>query len=163
MKKGLDRSSFGGKQLANMPPKEGKTIDVYFEKKYNWISDVGLMQRELRVASVSRCSTHGRMQGDKFVDRIRYKDSQPDKKKGFLTSDFHKTDEFSNTISTEQYRELLKVGSLLLLDDHGVSLSEAPSSSRSKKQSSRKRPWNCWAMPAKRSTFPRQRRRGRRR
>jgi len=84
-KKLPERSNYGGKQLANAFLKAGKTIDVYFEKKHNWISD-----------------------GDKFVDRIRYKDSQPEKKKGFLTSDFHKTDEFSNTIRTEQYRELLK-------------------------------------------------------
>ena len=49
------------------------------------------------------------MQGDKFVDKIRYKDVQSDKKRGFLTSDFSKRDEFSNTIRTEQYREQLKV------------------------------------------------------
>lgn len=50
------------------------------------------------------------MQGDKFTDRIRYKELQPEKKKGFLTSDFSKRDEFSNTVRTLQYRELLDVG-----------------------------------------------------
>ena len=35
-----ERSSFLGKQLANAPPKEGKTTDTYFEKKHNWIADV---------------------------------------------------------------------------------------------------------------------------
>jgi hypothetical protein len=85
VKKGGERSSFLGKQLGNAPPKQGKTVDVYFEKKHNWIGD-----------------------GDKYVDRVRYKDTQPDKKKGFLTSDFHKTDEFSNIIRTEQFREQLR-------------------------------------------------------
>lgn len=28
-------------QLSTVPAKEGKTIDVYFEKKHNWINDVG--------------------------------------------------------------------------------------------------------------------------
>ena len=50
------------------------------------------------------------MQGDKFTDRIRYKELQTEKKKGFLTSDFSKRDEFSNTVRTLQYRELLDVG-----------------------------------------------------
>lgn len=87
-KKVVQRSNFGGKQLGTAPPKEGfagaATNDVFFEKKHNWISD-----------------------GDKYNDRLRYKDLQPDKKKGFLTSDFSKRDEFSNTIRTEQWREQL--------------------------------------------------------
>ena len=48
-------------------------------------------------------------QGDKYTDRVRYKDTQAEKKKGFLTSDFSKRDEFSNTVRTEQYREQLRV------------------------------------------------------
>mmetsp|Transcript_2052 Transcript_2052/g.3236 ORF Transcript_2052/g.3236 Transcript_2052/m.3236 type:complete len:243 (+) Transcript_2052:238-966(+) len=86
VKKANNRSQFGGKQFANQPQKEGATPDVYFEKKWNWISD-----------------------GDKYVDRLRYKDSQPDKKKGFLTSDFSKRDEFSNTVRTRQWREQLQL------------------------------------------------------
>lgn len=85
VKKSTDRSVYGGKHFTTAPPKEGRTTDVYFEKKLNWISD-----------------------GDKYVDRVRYKDSQQEKKKGFLTSDFSKRDEFSNTTRTEQYREQLK-------------------------------------------------------
>lgn len=90
VKKNADRSVFKGKQFGYMPGKEGMagaaTNDVYFEKKHNWISD-----------------------GDKYVDKLRYKDAQGDaKKRGFLTSDFSKRDEFSNTIRTEQYREQLK-------------------------------------------------------
>ena len=50
---------------------------------------------------------HG--QGDKYTDRWKYSESQAEKKKGFLTSDFSKRDEFSNTCRTGQYREQLKV------------------------------------------------------
>jgi hypothetical protein len=42
VKRGQERSSFLGKQLANAYPKQGKTIDTYFEKKHNWISDVSM-------------------------------------------------------------------------------------------------------------------------
>ena len=51
-----------------------------------------------------------RAQGDKYIDKLRYKDLGQEKKKGFLTSDFSKKDEFSNTIRTNQWREQLKVG-----------------------------------------------------
>lgn len=45
-----------------------------------------------------------------FQEGIKYKDTQPldQRKKGFGTKDAHKRDEFSNTMSTEQYRETLK-------------------------------------------------------
>ena len=51
-------------------------------------------------------------QKDKYQDCIRYKDVVPveRKKNGFGTSDFPRRDEFSNTIRTEQLREILKVG-----------------------------------------------------
>ncbi len=52
---------------------------------------------------------HDVLQGDKYVDRELYKEKQPEKKKGFLTSDYVKRDEFSNTIRTEQWREQLTV------------------------------------------------------
>mmetsp|Transcript_24638 Transcript_24638/g.67143 ORF Transcript_24638/g.67143 Transcript_24638/m.67143 type:complete len:243 (-) Transcript_24638:467-1195(-) len=80
------RSSEKGKQLSTVPPKEGKTIDAYFEKKHNWIND-----------------------GDQYQDRWRYRDSKQEKKKGFLTSDFSKRDEFSNVIRTGQWREQLQL------------------------------------------------------
>lgn len=53
-------------------------------------------------------------QNDKYVDKLRYKEAQPEKKKGFLTSDFSKRDEFTNTIRTEQWREQLKVGLMFM-------------------------------------------------
>lgn len=31
---------FKAKQFATAPPREGKTLDVYFEKKYNYIAEV---------------------------------------------------------------------------------------------------------------------------
>ena len=38
-----------------------------------------------------------------------YIESQPERYKGFLSSDFSKTDEFSLDIRTEQYRDQLRV------------------------------------------------------
>lgn len=43
MKKGAQRSVYGGKQFTTIPPKDGHTTDVLFEKKWNWISDVSGM------------------------------------------------------------------------------------------------------------------------
>lgn len=49
---------------------------------------------------------------DQYAENIKYKDlykANPEKKKnGFGTSDFPKRDEFSNTIRTEQLREVLR-------------------------------------------------------
>jgi len=49
-------------------------------------------------------------QKDKYQESIKYKDIVPgDKKKnGFLSSDYPRRDEFSNTIRTQQLREVLK-------------------------------------------------------
>jgi hypothetical protein len=44
-----------------------------------------------------------------YVDKWRYLESGQEKKKGFLTSDFSKRDEFSNTTRTLQWREQLAV------------------------------------------------------
>lgn len=48
-------------------------------------------------------------QGDLYVDKNMYLKTQPERYKGFLSSDFSKTDEFSNVCRTEQYRSQLKV------------------------------------------------------
>ena len=45
---------------------------------------------------------------DKYTTGIPYRDIYPEKKKGFLTGDFPRRDEFSNTTRTEQIREILK-------------------------------------------------------
>lgn len=79
-------SRFFGKQMAILPHKEGRTIDVYLEKKLNYLGD-----------------------GDKYADVFRYKDLGMERKKGFVSSDFAKRDEFNNTRRTEQYREQLRV------------------------------------------------------
>jgi len=49
-----------------------------------------------------------------------YLESQPERYKGFLSSDFSKTDEFSNTIRTEQYRDQLKVGGGFMHQMHQI-------------------------------------------
>ncbi|XP_024545385.1 uncharacterized protein LOC9660774 [Selaginella moellendorffii] len=79
-------SQLTGKQFMTNPGKHGKTIDVYFQKEHPWVSD-----------------------GDPYADRIMYAELQPERYKGFLTSDFSKRDEFSNVVRTNQYREQLKM------------------------------------------------------
>eukprot|EP00238_Polyblepharides_amylifera_P000884 CAMPEP_0196571640 /NCGR_PEP_ID=MMETSP1081-20130531/1787_1 /TAXON_ID=36882 /ORGANISM="Pyramimonas amylifera, Strain CCMP720" /LENGTH=245 /DNA_ID=CAMNT_0041888661 /DNA_START=152 /DNA_END=889 /DNA_ORIENTATION=- len=81
-----ERSTFGGKQMMTNPGKQGELPERYFDKKFTWISD-----------------------GDKFNDRTTYANTQKEKKKGFLTGDFKRRDEFANITRTEQYRELLKM------------------------------------------------------
>jgi hypothetical protein len=49
------------------------------------------------------------LQGCPYIDRNMYIESQPERYKGFLSSDFSKTDEFSLDIRTEQYRDQLRV------------------------------------------------------
>lgn len=55
------------------------------------------------------------LQGDKYVDRLIYSQQQKDKKKGFLTGDFKRRDEFAVNFRTEQWREQLKVDPLPLV------------------------------------------------
>ena len=45
---------------------------------------------------------------DKYTTGIPYREVYSEKKKGFMTGDFPRRDEFSNTIRTEQIREILK-------------------------------------------------------
>lgn len=80
-----ERDSYKGKQMYTRPAKQGRTPDTYFDKKHLWVSEGAL-----------------------YRDRLKYQDTQPVKKKGFLTSDFSKRDEFSMTFRTEQYRTLLQ-------------------------------------------------------
>ncbi|CAM6087952.1 unnamed protein product [Calypogeia fissa] len=82
-----DRDSYFGKQMMTMTPKWGfQTNDVFFQKEHPWVSD-----------------------GDLYIDRNMYVESQPDRYKGFWTSDFSKYDEFSVTCRTEQHREQLRM------------------------------------------------------
>jgi hypothetical protein len=62
--------------------------DVYLDKSHKWV-----------------------MEGVQFKDKLMYKDTQKEKKKGFLTGDFSRRDEFSMDFRTEQYREALKMES----------------------------------------------------
>lgn len=78
-----------GKQFLTNPPKEGlngaKIPEVYLERSHKWVAD-----------------------GVNYTDKIWYKNLQKEKKKGFLTGDFKRRDEFMLNITTEQYREQLK-------------------------------------------------------
>lgn len=80
-----ERANFKGKQMMTQPGKQGKTSDVHFDKKHNWVSD-----------------------GDEYVDRLKYRETQKEKRKGFLSGDFKRRDEYSMVFRTEQYREQLK-------------------------------------------------------
>jgi len=59
--------------------------EVYLDNTHKWVSE-----------------------GVEYQDKIMYKDLQKEKKKGFLTGDFKRRDEFSLNFTTEQYRERLK-------------------------------------------------------
>jgi hypothetical protein len=39
------RACYKGKQFGVAPPREGKTVDTYFEKKHNWLSEVSRIPR----------------------------------------------------------------------------------------------------------------------
>eukprot|EP00217_Crustomastix_stigmatica_P004719 CAMPEP_0183790436 /NCGR_PEP_ID=MMETSP0803_2-20130417/1065_1 /TAXON_ID=195967 /ORGANISM="Crustomastix stigmata, Strain CCMP3273" /LENGTH=253 /DNA_ID=CAMNT_0026034659 /DNA_START=94 /DNA_END=852 /DNA_ORIENTATION=+ len=83
------RSCYTGKHFQTNPGKQGlggaKVPDVYLQKEHKWV-----------------------LQGVPYADKIRYATMQPEKKKGFLTGDFKRRDEFSLNFTTEQYRERLK-------------------------------------------------------
>ena len=61
---------------------------------------------QLAKMQYNKCTTL--LQGAKYIDRLKYQETQPTHKKGFQTSDFSRRDEFSMTFRTEQYRTLLK-------------------------------------------------------
>mmetsp|Transcript_1939 Transcript_1939/g.6780 ORF Transcript_1939/g.6780 Transcript_1939/m.6780 type:complete len:239 (+) Transcript_1939:151-867(+) len=82
--KEMDRSCYNGKQIMTNPPKMGKTVDVYFQKEHPWISDKS-----------------------NFEDRLMYSQLQKEKKKGFLSGDFKRRDEYTAVFRVNQYREQL--------------------------------------------------------
>ena len=45
-----------------------------------------------------------------YIDRTRFKEEQNKPPTGFYSSDFMRRGEFTSTIRTEQYRDLLKAG-----------------------------------------------------
>jgi len=82
------RSCYASKQFLTNPPKQGvmgaKVPEVYLDNTHKWVSE-----------------------GVPYVDKLMYKDTQKEKKKGFLTGGFKRRDEFSLNFTTEQYRERL--------------------------------------------------------
>jgi len=82
-KKGQLLSRYKKKQFQTNPAKKGRTKDTMFGRAFPYLAD-----------------------GDKFNDKQTYLKTQPreNRKKGFLSSDAFKADEFSNTLRTNQYR-----------------------------------------------------------
>lgn len=71
------------KQFQTNPARKGRTKDTLFGRAFPFLAD-----------------------GDKYNDKNSYLKTQPreNRKKGFLSSDAFKADEFSNTLRTNQYR-----------------------------------------------------------
>merc|ERR1712216_569709 len=82
-KKGQLLSRYKKKQFLTNPAKKGRTKDTMFGRAFPFLAD-----------------------GDKYNDKNSYLKTQPreTRKKGFLSSDAFKADEFSNTLRTNQYR-----------------------------------------------------------
>merc|ERR1712100_310191 len=82
-KKGNVLPRYKKKQFLTEPSKKGRTKDTLFGRAFPFLAD-----------------------GDKYNDKNGYLKTQPreTRKKGFLSSDAFKADEFSNTLRTNQYR-----------------------------------------------------------
>merc|ERR1711924_301056 len=82
-KKGHVLPRYKKKQFQTNPSKKGRTKDTLFGRAFPFLAD-----------------------GDKYNDKNGYLKTQPreTRKKGFLSSDAFKADEFSNTLRTNQYR-----------------------------------------------------------
>merc|ERR1711988_69945 len=76
-------SRYKNKQFLTNPARKGRTKDTMFGRAFPFLAD-----------------------GDKYNDKNSYLKTQPreNRKKGFLSSDAFKADEFSNTLRTNQYR-----------------------------------------------------------
>jgi len=82
-KKGTELSRYKKKQFQTNPARKGRVKESLFGKAFPFLAD-----------------------GDKYNDKNSYLKTQPreTRKKGFLSSDAFKADEFSNTLRTNQYR-----------------------------------------------------------
>merc|ERR1711934_563118 len=76
-------SRYKKKQFLTNPAYKGRVKEALFGKAFPWLSD-----------------------GDKYVDKTQYLKTQPKetRKRGFMSSDAHRRDEFMNHIRTEQWR-----------------------------------------------------------
>jgi len=83
MKKNIELSRHKKKQFLTEPGHQGRSKDTMFARGFPWLSD-----------------------GDKYKVQNMYMKTQPfaSRKKGFNSSDASRTDEFTNTCRTEQYR-----------------------------------------------------------
>ena len=80
-----------------------RQVYLDFDEIRTQLKHTGYHKRHPLLMVLSTC-----LQNLPYRDRLKYQDSQPAKKKGFLTSDFSRRDEFSMTFRTEQYRTQLK-------------------------------------------------------
>merc|ERR1711998_789964 len=82
-KKGTELSRYKKKQFQTNPARKGRVKESLFGRAFPFLAD-----------------------GDKYNDKNSYLKTQPreTRKKGFLSSDAFKADEFSNTLRTNQYR-----------------------------------------------------------
>ena len=135
----VNRSNFTGKQMMTTRLKDGKTNDVYFEKKHNWIfdgdkfrdrmmyqvCDVGMQGNAPPCRECPDADTNKLVPWSVLLSLLwasssiskqvidpspptHTQETQKEKKKGFLSGDFKRKDEFSMTFRMEQYREQLK-------------------------------------------------------
>jgi len=76
-------SRYKKKQFLTNPARKAMCKDALFGKNFPWLSD-----------------------GDKYVDKLQYLKTQPkeNRKRGFMSSDASKTDEFVMQIRSEQWR-----------------------------------------------------------
>jgi len=83
VKKGSMLSRYKKKQFLTNPARKGRCKESLFGKAFPFLAD-----------------------GDKYNDKTSYLKTQPreNRKKGFLSSDAFRADEFSNTCRTNQYR-----------------------------------------------------------
>lgn len=82
-KKGVLLPRYKNKQFLTMPAKDGLCKEALFGRAFPWLAD-----------------------GDKYVDKTNYLKTQPkdQRKRGFMSSDAMRRDEFMNHIRTEQWR-----------------------------------------------------------
>jgi len=83
LKKGTMLSRYKKKQFQTNPARKGRVKESLFGRAFPYLAE-----------------------GDKYNDKNSYLKTQPreTRKKGFLSSDAFKADEFSNTLRTNQYR-----------------------------------------------------------
>jgi len=106
LKKGSQLSRHKKKQFLTEPGHKGRSKDTVFARAFPWLSE-----------------------GDKYKMQTLYLKTQPlaQRKTGFLSSDAHRRDEYTNTCRTEQYRWALgREAAMVKLHQRKARASTAP-------------------------------------